>query len=866
MSQPKILVIFLIQLIDYAHSSTISVPIIEWSNFSLLYPTAGRSTGCEIYNDTLFGIGGIPIASSAVINWTPLSNLFDTSISSTSPTWQYWTNYTWQDEYVNITNTTYSYTRFSVTGSTSIDNLLYLTGIEGKHQMLIFDMESKTQISMNTYNFSYPFPVDANCAVNNGSHIFVLGGRTNGGDAVNQSKITRIYNPITDEWILGANMNKERSFFACDYDELNDKIWVYSGRVWPSGGLYSDKIEYYDIRTDIWTVLESRIGLSNIQFPRGTHASMLWTSPTDSYMYDENSGGINRNIGNYYKQYSFIFGGYASSRDYYTEILSISVDKNNLSESEIFNYTLYGEESDLPYFETLINPIFLPEKYNVLNISYTILNNTHWEENIYYEKIFLFIGGQTDIPGYVYLKNIWKGAIKYNDSIVISAPTMNPTTLPTGIPSGAPSSAPSYEPSINPSTQPSSNPTVIPSINPSVEPTLMPSSDPVAIAIGEPTSIPSNDPSVQLMTSSRQPSVYPSTLPTAMTTETEAEKTSTTGDSGSGGEDVTTTEEDGNGNGTGGQTSKGDTITLDISTLIIIIMSIVVCCLIFAIILLVISHKKQKEKIDVKNNKAIQLSSVGGATTTSVGSMDPDMDDREEGGNVNSHNGTSPNSTDDLLGGHGTNNNQYNTIDFNTQISLPKQPQVNVAGAIAIEPEIETERGPGHTQQRQDSDDDVLYSVKVAMANNNYNINNTTNGGLVNEGENGVSDNRNINARNINGDMHGGGGGGNKEGGVVESGKQLWQGWRNWTKKELADWLENELLKTYGEREEDDRIQLQIFMKKFRNASITADLISIAKKTQNWNALKLALAEDKQERDKLIGLFLAIQFAVESLP
>ena len=93
-------------------------------------------------------------------------------------------------------------------------------------------------------------------------------------------------------------------------------------------------------------------------------------------------------------------------------------------------------------------------------VNATVSEITYADDELDIEDYNITKKGQTDIPGYVYLKNIWKGVMKYNDSIVISAPTMNPTTLATGITSA--------EPSINSSKQPSTNLTGIPSINRSV--------------------------------------------------------------------------------------------------------------------------------------------------------------------------------------------------------------------------------------------------------------------------------------------------------------------------------------------------------------------------------------------------------------
>ena len=90
--------------------------------------------------------------------------------------------------------------------------------------------------------------------------------------------------------------------------------------------------------------------------------------------------------------------------------------------------------------------------------------------------------------------------------------------------------------------------------------------------------------------------------------------------------------------------------------------------------------------------------------------------------------------------------------------------------------------------------------------------------------------------------------------------------WSHWTKKELCNWLQHQLLDTYGSREDDDKEQIQMLMQKFQNAGITVDLVKKCKVTQNWQALQYTLLHDKSEREKFAGVFLALQLACDSLP
>ena len=379
-----------------------AVPTIEWSNLSLTYPISARSVGVEVYNNTLYAFGGKPNSLSApylfYIDIDDLVNYNENDIDSAK-----WSNYSWIDD--NSTGTLYSINYFSVTGSSLIGNLIYLAGIEVFPVMPVFDVETNSQVSMDSYNFSFPDVTDAACATNNGTHLFRIGGRYS--DDQNSSHSLRIYNPTTDSWSLGAEMNEGRAFFSCNFDEVSNVIWVFSGRDWQSQGIKASSIEYYSFEKNQWFVLDS-----SLTFTRGTHTSIMFSIDSDAL--------------NYYN-YGFVFGG--GTTTYLTELLNISI--SNLNDSVVLNYSEYSAVSDLPQQVELINARYLPSKYDILNVSYDIydIDPNYWYETTLVRKTMVFVAGEHKST---YLNSISKGVITVNETKLLPVPpTMVPTMIPT---------------------------------------------------------------------------------------------------------------------------------------------------------------------------------------------------------------------------------------------------------------------------------------------------------------------------------------------------------------------------------------------------------------------------------------------------
>lgn len=194
------LIVVKLHFVMLSLASDINVEM-EWNELEMNYPIADRSIGVEIYNNTVYGFGGF-LSDQFVTYYANIDDLLNINgASELLDDDDIWNNYTWYYDYsaYNISiGITYQFpTRTSVIGaSTRINNLINLSGLEvGSRFLLIYDLIENEQVPLNTYNFLLPVQNGAACSINNGSHVFTIGGARVGN-------IVQVYDTINDKWTL----------------------------------------------------------------------------------------------------------------------------------------------------------------------------------------------------------------------------------------------------------------------------------------------------------------------------------------------------------------------------------------------------------------------------------------------------------------------------------------------------------------------------------------------------------------------------------------------------------------------------------------------------------------------------------------
>ena len=161
-----------------------------------------------------------------------------------------WTTKTWNDD----SDIGFSISEiYGSTTATQIDELLYIVSPYGIYgTLLIYNMSinSESQIDGSQYSVStpltqnqYPF------AVNNGTHVFAMGGYDYGGSYSNPTDEMQIYNTLTDTWSMGSDMITARQQPYCGFIESQNAIYCLGG--WNDDSPL-DSIEKYYIENDTW--------------------------------------------------------------------------------------------------------------------------------------------------------------------------------------------------------------------------------------------------------------------------------------------------------------------------------------------------------------------------------------------------------------------------------------------------------------------------------------------------------------------------------------------------------------------------------------------------------------------------------------
>lgn len=102
-----------------------------------------------------------------------------------------------------------------------------------------------------------PVPIAFGASATDGTHIYIIGGSTDGGAA--RDTVYR-YTPSTDTWTTMAPMPTARYFLMAEY--YNGKIYAVGGQT--TALLKVSALEEYDVLSDAWASLTSHPGAGNI--------------------------------------------------------------------------------------------------------------------------------------------------------------------------------------------------------------------------------------------------------------------------------------------------------------------------------------------------------------------------------------------------------------------------------------------------------------------------------------------------------------------------------------------------------------------------------------------------------------------------
>ena len=377
---------------------------------------------------------------------------------------------------------------------------------------------------------------------------------------------------------------------------------------------------------------------------------------------------------------------------------------------------------------------------------------------------------------------------------------------------------------------------------------LLPTSMPSSVPSFNPTTQPSNSPS---NIPSAEPSYAPVTDPTAMPNVVHV--SSTVGSEESTTKAIESTDDSNDNSNSGSTNTDSSGLTLDGNGVwIIVVLCVIGCCLCCVFLLMVLILGKLHNKSDTISQRQ-QLENVQSSSSV-----------------MNSANNFSNPSTTNQ---HTSQRGLISTSDPNETNSLG----VELVKTLALDgdlmkPETVGRLVKGTSQELQPGIEGNEGGVAVPMNDGGYNnVNGNMNlppripsveaGGMVPK----TTDGRNFEESS---DEDGGGGvssRGRGETDAIRNNKLA--GWQNWSKKQVGDWLEYELLNNYGLNDESDKIKISNFIVHWRNNDISGRVLKLlkSKKEHNsneWNSIKSQFPQNLQS----IGLWLGVEDAIQSLP
>lgn len=432
-----------------------------WEVLPVSLPVEGYDSCTGVWDDTLWSLSGYDSGGRTdAIRFMKVEDLYDASKDWDDRTPDSWAAFTCSMSY------------------DIIDNLMYIVSPwPYPSSMFIFDMDSKNNVDMADYDSSPISSINRPCVVTDKEFIYAIGGWPGG---TTRSSVLRIYDIAGDIWSYGASMSFGRDISSCNWDYVNNDIYVFGGLT--SSGL-TDSIAKYSIDDNSWIDITSRLNET-----RYYHMSV--------FINDLINGPL-----------IYIIGGFTVTS---TEIFSINL--------QMVLPRAVSEESDLPFDQSHCGSASKTIKTIGLGFTKDKIPYKTMQMDIY------CVGGYDSSSSSKGSVDIKHGIILYNETRnatlfptvdpsfnPTNRPSMNPTVYPTPSPTPGPTPSPSINPTGIPSARPTLSPTSDPSRNPSTIPSRIPTDGPTPNPTEYPSANPSRTPSNN---PSRLPSLYPSVHPT----------------------------------------------------------------------------------------------------------------------------------------------------------------------------------------------------------------------------------------------------------------------------------------------------------------------------------------------------------------
>ena len=266
----------------------------QWDSLSAMntttdYPVAIQYSCTRTYNNTIQTFGGIAVwnvydtSSATEINngyYANVNDLFasnNQSIQSNSS----WNSYQLiNNSSLGVVNPYLCRSGISTMMNDrsinfNLNNLVFIGPTqENPSTLVIYDILNQFQIPFTNYTYKIPFwdTFYGSCITANETHLFLFGG----SNGILTMSTFVIYDVLNDIWI-NTNNNMTYSRIECEakYNDNSDIIYViggYSENEEDEDEPYVEQIEYYNLVTNEWNVVEN----SNLKYFRTGFTTLLF--------------------------------------------------------------------------------------------------------------------------------------------------------------------------------------------------------------------------------------------------------------------------------------------------------------------------------------------------------------------------------------------------------------------------------------------------------------------------------------------------------------------------------------------------------------------------------------------------------------
>ena len=320
------LISFLVWLLYFLQSecseNKYSDTTFEWSFSPQKLPKPKASAAIGVWNNRLYMIGG---STTDVGHYDPTiySIDFDDLLYSDNVSdWTYHGDWQTDASYGAVDRIT------CPRCDTQVDELLYIVTPGREYgNMLIYNMSSESQVSGSEYDYSsLVSDMEYACSVNNGTHIFAIGG-VNPGDHTYDT--LQIYDIELDVWSYGSSMSIERSYIDCEFISQTNLIYVFGGYTIDSSQSALSSIEVYDVAGDTWTLLNS----PSLTFPSAwVPVIVIYNNDNDDIIFGAIGGRVYNGSTWRYENITniFYYSSNSSENDNYLENVTYTHSKNQV--------------------------------------------------------------------------------------------------------------------------------------------------------------------------------------------------------------------------------------------------------------------------------------------------------------------------------------------------------------------------------------------------------------------------------------------------------------------------------------------------------------------------------------------------------